>query len=49
MRVSGSYLLHDSQHCDTRLVVDHNVPRCTSREMFKCVIDGEARGIFQGR
>jgi Fe-S cluster assembly protein SufD len=48
-RVSGSYLLHDRQHCDTRLVVDHTVPRCTSREIFKCVIDEEARGIFQGK
>jgi Fe-S cluster assembly protein SufD len=48
-RVTGSYLLHDRQHCDTRLVVDHAVPRCTSREIFKCVIDEEARGIFQGK
>jgi len=48
-RVTGSYLLHDRQHCDTRLVVDHAVPRCTSREIFKCVVDEEARGIFQGK
>jgi Fe-S cluster assembly protein SufD len=48
-RVTGSYLLHDRQHCDTRLVIDHAVPRCTSREIFKCVIDEEARGIFQGK
>ena len=24
-RVTGSYLLHDRQHCDTRLVIDHAV------------------------
>ena len=48
-RVSGSYLLHDRQHADTRLVVDHKVPHCTSREIFKCVIDEDARGIFQGK
>jgi Fe-S cluster assembly protein SufD len=48
-RVTGSYLLHDRQHCDTRLVIDHAVPRCTSREIFKCVVDEEARGIFQGK
>jgi Fe-S cluster assembly protein SufD len=48
-RVTGGYLLHDRQHCDTRLVIDHAVPRCTSREIFKCVIDEEARGIFQGK
>jgi len=48
-RVSGAYLLTGSQHADTRLVVDHAVPRCTSRELFKCVMDGNARGVFQGK
>jgi Fe-S cluster assembly protein SufD len=48
-KISGAYLLAGKQHADTRLVVDHLVPRCTSREMFKCVMDGNARGIFQGK
>jgi Fe-S cluster assembly protein SufD len=48
-RVAGSYLLKDRQHCDTRLVVDHRVPHCVSREVFKVVMDDEARGIFQGK
>ena len=48
-RVSGAYLLKAKQHCDTRLVIDHGVANCTSRELFKCVIDDEARGIFQGK
>lgn len=48
-RVSGAYLLTGKQHADTRLFVDHKVPRCLSRELFKCVLDGEARGIFQGK
>jgi Fe-S cluster assembly protein SufD len=30
-------------------VIDHQVPHCTSREMFKCVMDDHARGIFQGK
>jgi Fe-S cluster assembly protein SufD len=41
--------LAGKQHADTRLVVDHAVPRCTSRELFKCVMDENARGIFQGK
>jgi Fe-S cluster assembly protein SufD len=41
-RISGSYLLSGKQHADTRLFVDHRVPRCTSRELFKC-------GVFQGK
>lgn len=48
-RVTGAYLLGGSQHADTRLVVDHQVPRCVSREVFKCVMDGAARGVFQGK
>lgn len=48
-KVAGSYLLSGKQHADTRLVIDHQVPKCTSRELFKCVMDENARGIFQGK
>jgi Fe-S cluster assembly protein SufD len=48
-KIAGAYLLNGKQHADTRLVVDHKVPHCTSREMFKCVMDDNARGIFQGK
>lgn len=47
--VSGAFLLNGKQHNDTRLVVDHAVPNCISRELFKCVMDDDARGIFQGK
>lgn len=48
-RIAGAYLLNGSQHADSRLVVDHAVPHCTSRELFQCVMDDTARGIFQGK
>ncbi len=48
-QINGAYLLRRKQHADTRLVVDHAVPHCTSRELFKCVMDDHARGIFQGK
>jgi Fe-S cluster assembly protein SufD len=48
-KMAGAYLLRGKQHCDTRLIIDHRVPHCVSREVFKCVIDDEARGIFQGK
>ena len=48
-KISGAYLLSGKQHADSRLVVDHQVPHCTSRELFKCVMDDNARGIFQGK
>ncbi len=47
--VSGLFLGRASEHIDTTLVVDHAVPHCQSRELFKGVLDGEARGIFQGK
>jgi Fe-S cluster assembly protein SufD len=48
-KITGAYLLRGKQHCDTRLIIDHRVPQCTSREVFKCVLDEQARGIFQGK
>ena len=48
-KISGAYMLAEKQHADTCLVIDHQQPRCTSRELFKCVMDDHARGIFQGK
>ena len=48
-KVSGAFMLGGKQHADTRLVIDHQKPNCTSRELFKCVMDDHARGIFQGK
>jgi len=47
--MSGSYMLAGKQHVDTTLVVNHAVPSCQSRELFKCVMDENARGVFQGK
>jgi Fe-S cluster assembly protein SufD len=47
--IGGASLLKGRQHVDTTLVVDHAVPGGTSRELFKSVLDGESRGVFQGK
>jgi Fe-S cluster assembly protein SufD len=47
--LSGLFLARGTEHLDTTLVVDHAVPRCESRELYKGVLDGEAKGIFQGK
>jgi len=47
--LSGAYLARGGEHIDTTLVVDHAVPGCASRELFKGVLDGHARGVFQGK
>lgn len=47
--LSGSHLGRGNEHVDTTLVVDHAVPGCVSRELFKSVLDDKSRGIFQGK
>jgi Fe-S cluster assembly protein SufD len=47
--LSGAFLARGNEHIDTTLVVDHAVPHCESRELFKGVLDGRAHGIFQGK
>ena len=47
--LSGAFLARGSEHIDTTLVVDHAVPHCESRELFKGVLDGRAHGVFQGK
>ncbi len=42
-------IVHGTGHADSSLIVDHKVPHCTSRELFKTVLDGQARAVFQGR
>ena len=49
LRVNGTAMLKGKQHADSTLLVDHAVPHCTSRELFKTVIDGAATGVFQGK
>jgi Fe-S cluster assembly protein SufD len=42
-------LLAGRQHADSTLVVDHVAPGSQSREIFKAVVDDEARAVFQGK
>ena len=41
--------MNKTQHGDTTLVVDHAVPHCASREVFRAVMDDRARSVFQGK
>lgn len=45
----GVSLLRGKEHVDTTLLIDHAVPHCESREQFRSVLDGESRGVFQGK
>jgi Fe-S cluster assembly protein SufD len=45
----GVSLLRGKQHADTTLVLDHRVPGCESREVFRSVLDDKSRNVFQGK
>ena len=47
--ISGTALLAGSSHADMTLVMDHVGLGCSSRELFKTVLDDEARAVFQGK
>ena len=49
VHASGAFMMRGRQHCDTTLLIEHRVPHCESRELFKTVLDDEARGVFQGK
>ena len=46
---NGVNLLNGRQHADTTLFLDHAVPNCASREVFRAVVDDRAHSVFQGR
>jgi len=46
--LDGLFLAKSSQRTDTYTRIDHAVPHGTSRELYKGVLDGEARGAFTG-
>jgi Fe-S cluster assembly protein SufD len=46
---NGVNLLNGTQHADTTLFLDHAVAHCSSREVFRAVLDGRSHSVFQGR
>jgi Fe-S cluster assembly protein SufD len=47
--VAGLYMADGKRLVDNHSVIEHAVPRTTSRELFKGILDGDARGVFAGR
>ena len=47
--LNGLYLASGEQHVDNHTRIDHVKPHGTSRELYKGVLDGKARGIFNGK
>lgn len=47
--LDGLSLAGGKQLIDHHTFVDHATPRCSSEELYKGVLDGSARAVFQGR
>jgi len=46
--LDGLFVGTGSQHLDNRTVIDHVQPHCESVELYKGVLDQNARGVFDG-
>ena len=45
----GVYVLSENQHADNRSLVDHDTANAFSQELYKGVLGGKAKGVFNGR
>ena len=45
----GCVIADKQQHVDNNTLITHHVPHCTSKELYKYVLDDEATGAFAGR
>jgi Fe-S cluster assembly protein SufD len=46
--LNGLYLARNREHVDTHTSIDHAVPHTRSRELYRGILDGRARGAFDG-
>ncbi|MBR3783750.1 MAG: Fe-S cluster assembly protein SufD [Bacteroidales bacterium] len=47
-QADGLYLIDREQECDNYIFVEHAKPHCTSRELYKGIMDDAARARFNG-
>ena len=45
----GLYAVTGRQHVDNHTRVDHLVPHTTSRELYRGILDGQGRAVFNGK
>lgn len=46
--LNGLYMIGGRQFVDFHMRVEHATPHCTSHELFKGILDGKARSVFNG-
>jgi Fe-S cluster assembly protein SufD len=45
----GLYVVTGSQHTDSHTVIDHRRPHSTSHQLYKGILDGRSRAVFNGK
>ena len=47
--LDGCYLVDGDRLVDNHTTIDHATPHCTSHELYKGILDGKSRAVFNGR
>ncbi|WP_337286795.1 Fe-S cluster assembly protein SufD [Candidatus Methylomirabilis sp.] len=47
--LNGLYMVTGRQHVDNHTRIDHIQPHCRSRQLYKGILDGKSRGVFNGK
>ncbi len=47
--LNGLYLMDGKQHVDNHTEIEHCMPRARSQELYKGILSGSARGVFNGK
>jgi Fe-S cluster assembly protein SufD len=47
--LDGCYLVDGTSLVDNHTTIDHAQPNCTSHELYKGILDGKAKAVFNGR
>jgi Fe-S cluster assembly protein SufD len=47
--IDGVYLVDGDRFVDNHTTIDHATPYCTSHELYKGILDGRSRAVFNGR
>lgn len=47
--LNGLSLATGTQHIDNHTTIDHAKPNCASHELYKSILEGASRGVFNGK
>jgi Fe-S cluster assembly protein SufD len=47
--LNGLFMVAGTQHTDNHTLIHHGAPGCQSSELYHGILDGKARGVFNGK